>query len=87
MKTKEELNALKEEVEILNKKLAELTEEELKEITGGSNPYDHNVMLTEAVPVGAGKIKNCPSCGGIVTFDSQHHGNATCENCGAIVTF
>ena len=29
MKTKEELNALKEEVEALNKKLAELTEEEL----------------------------------------------------------
>ena len=35
MKTKEELNALKEEVEALNKKLAELTEEELKQVTGG----------------------------------------------------
>ena len=35
MKTKEELNALKEEVETLSKKLAELTEEELKEVTGG----------------------------------------------------
>ena len=35
MKTKEELNALKEEVETLNKKLAELTEEELKQVTGG----------------------------------------------------
>ena len=35
MKTKEELNALKEEVETLNKKLAELTEEELKAVTGG----------------------------------------------------
>lgn len=30
MKTKENLNALKEEVVILNKKLAELTEDELK---------------------------------------------------------
>ena len=30
MKTKEELNALKEEVETLNKKLAELSEDELK---------------------------------------------------------
>ena len=29
MKSKEELNALKEEVETLNRKLAELTEEEL----------------------------------------------------------
>ena len=35
MKTKEELNALKEEVETLNKKLAELTEEELEQVTGG----------------------------------------------------
>ncbi len=35
MKTKEELNALKTEVEALNKKLAELTEEELKEVVGG----------------------------------------------------
>ena len=36
MKTKEELNALKEEVEALNKKLAELTDEELAQIVGGS---------------------------------------------------
>ena len=35
MKTKEELNALKNEVEALNKKLAELTEEELAQVSGG----------------------------------------------------
>ena len=35
MKSKEELNALKEEMETLNKKLAELTEDELTQITGG----------------------------------------------------
>ena len=35
MKTKEELNALKEEVDTLNKKLAELTEDELKQVSGG----------------------------------------------------
>ena len=35
MKTKEELNALKEEVETVNKKLHELTEEELAQVTGG----------------------------------------------------
>ena len=35
MKTKEELNALKEEVETLNKKLAELTDEELEQVSGG----------------------------------------------------
>ena len=35
MKTKEELNELKEEVEALNKKLHELTEEELTQVNGG----------------------------------------------------
>ena len=35
MKTKEELNTLKNEVKDLNAKLAELSEDELKEVTGG----------------------------------------------------
>lgn len=35
MKTKEELDALREELETLSKKLAELTEEELKQVAGG----------------------------------------------------
>ena len=40
MKTKEELNVLKEEVETLNKKFHDLTEEELKQVAGGSfDPY------------------------------------------------
>ena len=34
-KTKEELQAIKEEVETLSKKLAELTEEELAQVSGG----------------------------------------------------
>ena len=36
MKTKEELNAQKEEVETLNKKLHELTDEELAQLSGGA---------------------------------------------------
>ena len=39
MKSKEELNALKEEVETLNKKIAELTEEELAQVFGGSGKF------------------------------------------------
>ena len=39
MKTKEELNALKKEVESLNKKLAELTDEELAQVTGGKDLF------------------------------------------------
>ena len=38
MKTKEELNAIKKEVENLNKKLRELTEDELAQVTGGLIP-------------------------------------------------
>ena len=37
MKTIEELNTLKNEVETLNKKLAELTEEELEQVVGGGS--------------------------------------------------
>ena len=35
MKTQNELNAIKKELEGLNNKLRELTEEELKEVAGG----------------------------------------------------
>ena len=35
MKTKEELNKLKEEVESVNEKLAELTPEEIAQVNGG----------------------------------------------------
>ena len=45
MKTKGELNALKEEVEILNKKLAELTEEELAQVSGGWVYRDIEISL------------------------------------------
>ena len=34
-KSKEELNKLKEEVETVNEKLAELTEEEIAQVSGG----------------------------------------------------
>ena len=37
MKTKEELNALKEEVETVGRKLHELTDEELAQVSGGDS--------------------------------------------------
>ena len=51
MKTKEELNALKEEIDIVNRKLSELTAEELKQVTGGE---------------GAVTLCWCPECGGLL---------------------
>ena len=42
-KTKEELNVLKKEFESLNSKLAELSEEELAEVTGGTAKWAYTV--------------------------------------------
>ena len=45
---KDELNALKEEVEILNKKLAEFTDEELAQVSAGSDLPDGIIPLSWA---------------------------------------
>ena len=54
MKTKEELNALKEEVEAVSRKLHELTDEELAQVAGGGNspcmvigPYWGDALRTD----------------------------------------
>ena len=46
MKTKEELKQIKEEVETLGKKLEELSEDELKEVTGGLKREDKHDIAT-----------------------------------------
>ena len=56
MKTKEELNALKEEVENLNRKLAELSEDELAQVCGGLNPLVDQ-KLTSASNLATGSLK------------------------------
>ena len=52
MKTKEELNALKEELETLNKKLAELTEEELQQVSGGGRDLPCGIIYVRRNPSG-----------------------------------
>ena len=45
MKSKEELNALKEEVETVNEKLAELTPEEIAQVSGGrASHISHDIV-------------------------------------------
>ena len=53
-KSKEELNKLKEEVEAVNEKLQELTEEELEQVNGGAKEALRKVgkTLTGVVLVG-----------------------------------
>ena len=55
MKTKEELNALKEEFETLGKKLVGLTEEELEQITGGWTYWLHKKSSEDGGIVVGGK--------------------------------
>ena len=45
MKTQEKLTALKNEGEVLNQKLAELTEEELEQVVGGCNRVSQSDVL------------------------------------------
>ena len=78
MKTKEELNALKNEVKDLNAKLAELSEDELKEVTGGvlfgMKKYycTQCEYVRETFPEGASilvpPVERCPQCGAINSF-------------------
>ena len=48
MKTKEELLALRAEAEALKKKLAELNEDELAQVTGGWYFQEYEVTLEQA---------------------------------------
>ena len=66
MKSREELTALKEEVEALNKKLAELTENEMELVSGGG------ISTYMACPCGyrifwlgtfKDQVFDCKSCG------------------------
>lgn len=58
MKTKEELNALKEQVGTLNEKLKELTEEELAQVIGGAVTVTLGRGYTaEYLTDGSGKIR------------------------------
>ena len=84
-KTQEELYAIKEEVEALNNKLKELTEDELKLVSGGILPRKRDNCFTDYVrcnvcgreyPVSI----RVDDCGGLrldVTADY------TCPSCGA----
>ena len=59
MKTQEELNALKEEVETVSRKPHELTEEELEQVVGGAGPdescIDPSSLLKEPENAEAGE--------------------------------
>ena len=64
--TQEELNVIKEEIETLNKKLAELTDEELEQVSGGDGseykPRGCYITNVNDTPTGSpGDCKHCSS--------------------------
>ena len=62
MKTKEELNKLKEEVEAVNEKLAELTPEEIAQVSGGLAPgVNGEPVIKPVVDPAARKTQVTPS--------------------------
>lgn len=92
MKTKEELNTIKKEVENINKKLAELNEDELKEVTGGiiyglsGSGMDIDELVKEKVGGVCGKndgvIENCYNTGKITGV--EYVGGLVGEVSGAV---
>ena len=70
MKTKEELNTLKEKAEAMNMKLTELSDEELNLVSGGTTEEDYEALYQlwsagypkneEGIPIMNGAI--CPRC-------------------------
>ena len=56
MKTKEELNALKEEVEAVNEKLAELTPEEIAQVSGGVGARVHVTHIEAGAELGSERV-------------------------------
>ena len=55
MKTKKELNEIKEEIETLSRKLRELTDEELEQVTGGCL-YKEYVCGQDFIPIILGNL-------------------------------
>ena len=77
MKTKEELNAMKEEVETVNKKLAELNDAELEQVIGAGNTasgcvFIENTDIASGGAFPASKVEGKPAqeggCGAELTL-------------------
>ena len=80
MKTKEELEQIKEEVGTQKKKLAELNEEDLEQIRGGYLIVDGHIL-----EFGVPSSRYCPKCGNqmmcIYDCTTGKEVDFTCEVC------
>ena len=81
MKTPEELNAIKKEVETLNKKFAELTDEELEQVSGGVYQGPGTFVCSNSScelskkPLVTYGFAGCHRCGSELILVGDRHGN------------
>ena len=73
MKTKEELLALKEEYDRLNTLLQELSEDELREVTGGYDPLVPRFITDEGSAIDQRLVKLYPSPEITVKSNAEDH--------------
>ena len=85
MKTKEELNAIKEDVETLNKKLKELTEEELNQVTGGGSEQIGYAAELSAFSTAHYYCRECGYDFGENTPCARRSAKEYCPNCNKMV--
>ena len=80
-KTQEELNVIKEEIETLNKKLNELTNEELEQVTGGGYQGPGTFVCSNSscemskIPKVTYGCLGCERCGSELIMVGDRHGN------------
>ena len=73
MKTQNELNALKKELEALNEQLRELTNEELEQVTGGRRPWRRRDPADgKPTEYGVNHRITCPYCGMFFGYDESY---------------
>ena len=78
MKESEELNGLKEDVKAINKKPAEMSDEEIEQISGGFAPAERRcpvcgTLLMWEVLDDDSEIYHCFSCGKIRYYWAEDH--------------
>ena len=80
MKTQEKLNALKEEIETLSSKLAELTQEEMEQVYGGA-VFPNGIDLADTWPCRVCKSDQKVAAGPIVNGSFTY----VCSRCGNLL--
>lgn len=76
MKTKEELNQIKKEIDDLSNKLMDLSEDELKEVTGGEYIDVDYFNTWEVIPTITGckfEGNKSSSTGGAIYYEDQNN--------------